>query len=88
MMLLHFRQILEEMEREFGISCPSTFPRDQYQEDTLDGDKQESALRSPPQSSISPVEEEKNKVGEGVSYFISQNESHSADKDALNSTRD
>ncbi|XP_039892033.1 uncharacterized protein ushbp1 [Simochromis diagramma] len=55
-------QILEEMEREFGISCRSSFPRDQYQEDMLDGDKQESALRSPPQSSISQVEEEKNKL--------------------------
>lgn len=80
--------MLEEMEREFGISCRSSFPRDQYQEDMLDGDKQESALRSPPQSGISQVEEEKNKVGEDVSYFISQNESRSVDKDTVNTTRD
>lgn len=66
-------QILEEMEREFGISCPSGLPKDQYQEDILNMDKRDSALKSPfqshqeelgkAQSSISQVEEEKKKVG-------------------------
>lgn len=65
-------QILEEMEREFGITCPSGLPKDQYQEEMLDVDKRDSALKSTlqshqeelerAQSTISLVEEEKNKV--------------------------
>ncbi|XP_034387020.1 uncharacterized protein ushbp1 [Cyclopterus lumpus] len=65
-------QILEEMEIEFGISCPSGLPKDQYQEDILDLEKQHSALRSPlqshqeeletAQSTFSQMEEEKNKL--------------------------
>ncbi|XP_026202203.1 colorectal mutant cancer protein [Anabas testudineus] len=65
-------QILEEMEREFGITCPSGLPKDQYQEEMLDVDKRDSALKSTlqshqeelerAQSTISLVEEEKNKL--------------------------
>ncbi|XP_039984643.1 colorectal mutant cancer protein [Xiphias gladius] len=65
-------QILEEMEREFGISCPSAFPKDQYQGDILDLEKHDSALRSTlhsrqeelerAQNTISQMEEEKNKL--------------------------
>lgn len=63
-------QILEEMEKEFGILCPSNLPNDQ---DKLDVDRRDSALRftltshqeelERAQSSISQMEEEKNKVG-------------------------
>lgn len=69
-------QILEDMEREFGISCPSGLPKDQYQEDILDLEKRDSPLRSTlqshqeelerAQSTISQMEEEKNKVGEAL----------------------
>ncbi|XP_044218511.1 colorectal mutant cancer protein isoform X1 [Thunnus albacares] len=65
-------QILEEMEKEFGISCPSGLTKDQYQEETLDQDKRDSALKSTlqshqeelerAQSTISQMEEEKNKL--------------------------
>lgn len=65
-------QILEDMEREFGISCPLSLPKDQYQEDPLDGDERESVLRNTlqshqeelqrAQSTIIQVEEEKNKL--------------------------
>ncbi|XP_051233402.1 uncharacterized protein ushbp1 [Dicentrarchus labrax] len=65
-------QILEDMEREFGISCPSGLPKDQYQEDILDVEKRDPALRSTlqshqeeperEQSTMSPTEEEKNKL--------------------------
>ncbi|XP_069009357.1 colorectal mutant cancer protein isoform X1 [Embiotoca jacksoni] len=61
-------QILEEMEREFGISCLSGLSKDQQQEDMLDVDQRESALRNTTQSlqeelqraqsTISQVEEE------------------------------
>lgn len=65
-------QILEEMEREFGISCPLGLPKDQYQEDMLDVDQRESALRNSlqghqeelqrAQSNISQIEEDRNKL--------------------------
>lgn len=65
-------QILEEMEKEFGISCPSGLTKDQSQEEMLDQDKRDSALRGSfqshqeelerAQSTISQMEEEKNKV--------------------------
>lgn len=57
--------ILEEMEREFGISCPLSPPKEQYMQDVLDMDKREGAIRnSSPnmQSAISLVEEERNKL--------------------------
>lgn len=55
-------QILEEMEREFGISCPSGPSKDHYQEEILDletCDSQEELERS---QSISQKEEEKHKI--------------------------
>ncbi|XP_045905534.1 colorectal mutant cancer protein isoform X4 [Micropterus dolomieu] len=65
-------QILEDMEREFGISCPSGLPKYQYQGDILSLEKRDSALRSTlqnhqeeldkAQSTISQMEEEKNKL--------------------------
>ncbi|XP_023261809.1 colorectal mutant cancer protein-like [Seriola lalandi dorsalis] len=65
-------QMLEEMEKEFGISCPSALPKDQYQRDTVDLEKHDSALRSTShshqeeleraQNTISQMEEEKNKL--------------------------
>lgn len=71
---LHWFQILEEMEREFGISCPSDLPDDQYQADTLDVDKRDCDLRvtlqshqeelERAQSRINQMEEEK--VGDGL----------------------
>lgn len=66
------------MEREFGISCPLSLPKDQYRDDPLDGDERESVLRDTlkeelqrAQSAISQVEEEKNKVGEAPDSFCS-----------------
>ncbi|KAI3368596.1 hypothetical protein L3Q82_025595 [Scortum barcoo] len=63
-------QILEDMEREFGISCPSSPPKDQG--DTLDLERRDSAPRSilqshqeeleRAQSTLSQMEEEKNKL--------------------------
>uniref|UniRef100_A0A4W6CRQ5 Usher syndrome 1C binding protein 1 n=1 Tax=Lates calcarifer TaxID=8187 RepID=A0A4W6CRQ5_LATCA len=65
-------QILEEMERDFGISCPSALPKDQYQGDILDLEKHDSALRNTlhshqeelerAQNSICQMEEEKSKL--------------------------
>ncbi|XP_031715238.1 uncharacterized protein ushbp1 isoform X2 [Anarrhichthys ocellatus] len=65
-------QILEEMEIEFGISCPSGLPKEQYQEDILDPEKRDSALRSTlqihqvelerAQSAFSQMEEDNNKL--------------------------
>ncbi|XP_068599572.1 colorectal mutant cancer protein [Brachionichthys hirsutus] len=65
-------QLLEDMEREFGISCPSGLSKDQNQEDILDLDTRDSALRSILQSHqeeversqriINQMEEEKNKL--------------------------
>lgn len=55
-------QLLEDMEREFGISCPSGLSTDHYQEDILDletCDSQEELERT---QSIGQKEEEKNKV--------------------------
>lgn len=59
--LHHALQILEEIEREFGISCLSGPSKNQYQEKTLDletCDSQDELERS---QSISP-KEEKHKV--------------------------
>ncbi|XP_029004969.1 colorectal mutant cancer protein isoform X2 [Betta splendens] len=65
-------QILEEMETEFGISCPPSLPKDQRLEEMLNADKQDSALRSNEQSrqeemekatsTITQKEEEQNKL--------------------------
>ncbi|KAF0041940.1 hypothetical protein F2P81_005472 [Scophthalmus maximus] len=64
--------ILDEMERDFGISCPSAVQKDQYQGEIPDVEKHDSALRSTlhfhqeevgrAQSTIVQMEEEKNKV--------------------------
>lgn len=62
-------QILEDMEREFGISCPSGLSKDNYL-DTLDletCDSQEELERS--QSTINQ-KEEKNKVGDVLLLFF------------------
>lgn len=65
-------QILEDMEREFGIKCPSGQLKDQYQEDSLDLEKCDSARRGSmgEQSTISQLEEEKNKVGKALLLVI------------------
>ncbi|XP_060934678.1 uncharacterized protein ushbp1 [Limanda limanda] len=65
-------QILEEMENEFGISCPSILPKELYQGEILDLEKHDSALRGilhshqeelgRAQSTISQMEEERNKL--------------------------
>ncbi|KAM8744538.1 uncharacterized protein ushbp1 [Acanthopagrus schlegelii] len=57
-------QILEDMEREFGIKCPSGQLKDQSQEDSLDLEKCVSAARGSMEepSTISQLEEEKNKL--------------------------
>ncbi|XP_029939481.1 uncharacterized protein LOC115381976 [Salarias fasciatus] len=54
--------ILEEMERDFGISCPLGPPKEQYVQDMLDVEKREAALRNSSQSAINLVEEERNKL--------------------------
>lgn len=62
LILIHWLQILEEMENDFGISCPSGPSKDHYQEEILDletCDSQEELERS---QSISQKEEEKHKV--------------------------
>ncbi|XP_042368010.1 uncharacterized protein ushbp1 isoform X2 [Plectropomus leopardus] len=66
-------QILEEMETEFGISCPPGLPKEQYQEDLLDLEKRDSALRGTlqghqeelerAQSNITHMEEKNKLVG-------------------------
>ncbi|XP_040897168.1 colorectal mutant cancer protein [Toxotes jaculatrix] len=65
-------QILEEMEREFGISCPSASSKDQFQGDILDLEKHDSVHKNSlhnrqeelerTQNTISQMEEEKNKL--------------------------
>ncbi|XP_013862783.1 colorectal mutant cancer protein [Austrofundulus limnaeus] len=61
-------KILEEMENEFGISCPLGTPKDPDLEDLLDAEKSEAASRNNLQegqrspSSVSPSEEEKIKL--------------------------
>lgn len=77
--LAHWLQILEEMEIEFGISCPPGLPKDQYPEAILDLEKRDAALRSTfqshqeelerAQSTVSQMEEEKNKVEERVLFM-------------------
>ncbi|AWP10715.1 putative colorectal mutant cancer protein [Scophthalmus maximus] len=69
-------EILDEMERDFGISCPSAVQKDQYQGEIPDVEKHDSALRSTlhfhqeevgrAQSTIVQMEEEKNKVVVGL----------------------
>ena len=59
----HWLQILEDMEREFGISCPTVAQSDRCQEDVLDletGDSQERLEQS--RGTITQKEEEMNKV--------------------------
>lgn len=78
--LAHRLQMVEEMETEFGISCPSGLPKDLYQEDILDLEKRDFALRSTlqshkeelerAQSTFSLMEEEKNKVEEKVLFMM------------------
>lgn len=63
LILAHWLQILEDMEREFGISCPTVPQKDRCQEDILDletGDSQEEQKQS--RGTITQKEEEKNKV--------------------------
>lgn len=77
-MLALWLQILEDMEREFGIKCPSGQLKDQSQEDSLDLEKCDSAIRGSMEepSTISQLEEEKNKVGKGqmsVTYKSAKN---------------
>lgn len=55
------------MEKEFGISCPLSLPKEQNAEDLLYLEKKEPALtlqsqQEEQQSSTNPAEEEKNKV--------------------------
>lgn len=71
-MLALWLQILEDMEREFGIKCPPGHLKDQHQEDCLDLEKCDSALRGSmeEQSTISQLEEEKNKVGKALLLVI------------------
>lgn len=67
--LVDWLQILEDMEREFGISCSSGLPKDHHQ-DILDletCDSQEELERS--QSAIGQ-KEEKNKVGDALLSFF------------------
>lgn len=61
--------MLEEMEKEFGISCPSGMPKDPNLEDLLDAEKPETAPRNSLQEGLPrtpgsgcPSEEEINKV--------------------------
>ncbi|KAM4739463.1 colorectal mutant cancer protein isoform 2-T2 [Anableps anableps] len=65
-------QMLEEMERDFGISCSLGMPKDQNLEDLLDLEKHESVIRNNlqshneelqrAQSNIYSLEDEKSKV--------------------------
>ncbi|XP_071342368.1 colorectal mutant cancer protein [Trachinotus anak] len=57
-------QMLEEMEREFGISCPSAFPKDQYQGDIVDLEKHDSALRGISHSHQEELERAQNTIGQ------------------------
>lgn len=77
--LHHWLQILEEMEREFGISCSSGPSKEHYQEEILDletCDSQEELERS---QSISQKEDEKHKVWRTLRHqhiFRGQNWTH------------
>lgn len=73
--------MLEEMERDFGISCSVGMPKDQNLNDLLDLEKHESVLRNntpshneelrKAPSNIYSLEDEKNKVGKMfLSCFI------------------
>lgn len=73
--------MLEEMEKEFGISCPSGLTKEQYQDEKLDQDKHDSVSRGSlqshqeeldrAQSAVSQMEEEKNKVGITAPAWVS-----------------
>lgn len=72
--LTHWLQILEEMELEFGISCPSGLPKDQYQEDILDLEKRDRSTLQSHQEELERAQsislmEEKNKVGQRVLFM-------------------
>ncbi|XP_054646761.1 harmonin-binding protein USHBP1 isoform X2 [Dunckerocampus dactyliophorus] len=58
-------KILDEMEKEFGISCPSDVAKETFQEELVDQSLDSSPLQGELQRShsISNVEDEKNKVG-------------------------
>nr|XP_057928321.1 harmonin-binding protein USHBP1 isoform X2 [Doryrhamphus excisus] len=58
-------KILDEMEKEFGISCPSDVAKETFQEELADQGPDSSPLQGELQRShsISNVEDEKNKVG-------------------------
>lgn len=55
-------QLLEDMEREFGISCSSGLSKDSYQEDILDLETCDSQEELGGSQGIGQKEEEKNKV--------------------------
>uniref|UniRef100_A0A8C7YCL3 Usher syndrome 1C binding protein 1 n=1 Tax=Oryzias sinensis TaxID=183150 RepID=A0A8C7YCL3_9TELE len=67
-------QIVEDMEKEFGISCPASVPKEQYPEDMLYLEKKEPAATNAlqnqqeeqqmAQNSANPAEEEKNKFSD------------------------
>lgn len=57
-----YLQLLEDMEREFGISCPSVPSRDHYQEDVLDLETCDFQEELEISQSVSQKEEEKHKV--------------------------
>lgn len=68
--IAHWLQILEDMEKEFGISCSSAPLKDQYQWDVMEletCDSKEELERS--QSIINLKEEEKNKVEDAYIKF-------------------
>ncbi|XP_061594782.1 uncharacterized protein ushbp1 [Cololabis saira] len=56
-------QILDEMEKEFGISCPLSVPKDQNPEDVLDADKQESGFHNMLQSHQEELQRAQNTIG-------------------------
>ncbi|XP_061884376.1 harmonin-binding protein USHBP1 isoform X1 [Entelurus aequoreus] len=62
-------KILEEMEKEFGISCPSAVTKETFQEELVDhpdsAPQQGELQRS---YSVSNVEDEKNKVGHQTTW--------------------
>lgn len=61
--LAQWLQILEDMEREFGISCPSGLTKLQDQEDVLSLETCDSQEELEKSRCIGQKDEEKNKVG-------------------------
>lgn len=55
-------QLLQDMEREFGISCSSGLSNDSYQEDILELETCDSHEELERSQGIGQKEEEKNKV--------------------------